>query len=135
MDLLELRNKLDGIDSEIVRLYEERMEVCGKVADYKIQTGKKVFDNSLQNLKSTLGNKKIVSLSLAKPFKEEKIGNAFDGISVIPGNNSHEISLEVDLDKQEIREFLGSLNGVVDFMDISIKELPMETIITRIYSE
>ena len=44
MDLLELRNKLDGIDSEIVRLYEERMEVCGKVADYKIQTGKKVFD-------------------------------------------------------------------------------------------
>ncbi|MBQ8327684.1 MAG: prephenate dehydratase [Lachnospiraceae bacterium] len=44
MDLLELRNKLDEIDSEIVRLYEERMEVCGKVADYKIQTGKKVFD-------------------------------------------------------------------------------------------
>lgn len=100
-----------------------------------INHGKKVFDNSLQNLKSTLGNKKIVSLSLAKPFKEEKIGNAFDGISVIPGNNSHEISLEVDLDKQEIREFLGSLNGVVDFKDISIKELPMETIITRIYSE
>lgn len=27
MDLLELRDKIDEIDSEIVRLYEERMEV------------------------------------------------------------------------------------------------------------
>lgn len=100
-----------------------------------INHGKKVFDDSLQNLKSTLGNKKIVNLSLAKAFDEEKLRNALGEIPVIPGSNSHEISLEVDLDKQNIRDFLGSLNGVVDFKDISIKELPMETIITRIYSE
>ena len=44
MDLLELRDQIDVIDKEIVRLYEERMEVCKSVAQYKIETGKQVFD-------------------------------------------------------------------------------------------
>lgn len=44
MDLIELRDKLDVIDAQIVDLYEQRMELCGQVAEYKIQTGKKVFD-------------------------------------------------------------------------------------------
>lgn len=44
MDLQEIRGKLDDIDSQIVELYEKRMELCGKVAEYKIETGKKVFD-------------------------------------------------------------------------------------------
>ncbi len=44
LDLLECRNKLDVIDREIVRLYEERMKVCGDVAEYKIATGKAVYD-------------------------------------------------------------------------------------------
>ena len=57
------------------------------------------------------------------------------GVNVIQGNNAHEISLEVDMDKQGIKEFLNSLNESVSFTDISIKELPMELIIKRIYSE
>ena len=32
------------IDKEIVRLFEERMSVCGDVAEYKIGTGKAVYD-------------------------------------------------------------------------------------------
>lgn len=44
IDLQELRMQLDGIDSQIVQLYEERMEICRQVAAYKINTGKKVFD-------------------------------------------------------------------------------------------
>ncbi len=44
MDLLELRGKLDEIDERIVALYEERMEISSQVADYKIETGKKVLD-------------------------------------------------------------------------------------------
>ena len=51
MDLLELRDKLDQIDEQIVRLYEERMEVCSQVADYKIETGKKVLDKSREEEK------------------------------------------------------------------------------------
>ena len=44
MDLLDLRNKLDKLDAQIVELYEDRMELCKQVAEYKISTGKKVFD-------------------------------------------------------------------------------------------
>ena len=44
MDLLECRNKLDVIDKQIVKLFEERMHICGKVAETKIATGKAVYD-------------------------------------------------------------------------------------------
>lgn len=44
MDLLELRDQIDEIDSRIVELYEKRMDVCKQVAEYKISTGKRVFD-------------------------------------------------------------------------------------------
>ncbi|MCM1214676.1 MAG: prephenate dehydratase [Lachnospiraceae bacterium] len=44
MDLLELRDQLDGIDQQIVELYERRMDICKQVAEYKIEVGKKVFD-------------------------------------------------------------------------------------------
>lgn len=44
MDLSELRAQIDEIDEQIVRLYERRMDISSQVADYKIETGKKVFD-------------------------------------------------------------------------------------------
>ena len=96
-----------------------------------INHGKKVFDDSLQSLKSTLGNKKIITLSLNAPYTGETLG----GTKVIRGDNPYEISLEADLDKQGIRDLLNNLNEMVNFADISIKELPMDMIITRIYNE
>lgn len=44
MDLLKLREQIDVIDRQIVSLYEQRMDICSQVAEYKIETGKKVFD-------------------------------------------------------------------------------------------
>ena len=44
MDLLECRNKLDVIDKQIVKLFEERMDICGKVAETKIASGNAVYD-------------------------------------------------------------------------------------------
>ena len=57
VDLLELREQIDRIDKEIVHLFEERMEICKKVAEYKIANGKKVLDREreLEKLK-VLGN-------------------------------------------------------------------------------
>ena len=51
MDLLQLRDKLDIIDAQIVELYEKRMDICAQVAEYKITTGKKVFDKQRENEK------------------------------------------------------------------------------------
>lgn len=44
MDLLEIRGQLDGIDNSIEKLFEERMRLCGEVAEFKIETGKAVYD-------------------------------------------------------------------------------------------
>lgn len=44
MDLQEIRRQLDGIDAQIVSLYQQRMRLCAEVAEYKMQTGKPVFD-------------------------------------------------------------------------------------------
>lgn len=43
-DLLVLRDEIDKIDKQMVELFEKRMEICGEVAKYKINTGKKVLD-------------------------------------------------------------------------------------------
>lgn len=43
-DLQESRKEIDSIDSEIVSLFERRMEVCKDVAEYKLRTGKAVLD-------------------------------------------------------------------------------------------
>jgi len=51
IDLQELRKQLDGIDGQIVKLYEERMEVCKQVAEYKLGTGKPVFDKQREQEK------------------------------------------------------------------------------------
>ncbi|MGN0350468.1 MAG: prephenate dehydratase [Roseburia sp.] len=54
-DLLELRDEIDEIDRQIVTLYEDRMKISEQVAEYKISTGKKVFDKERENEKlSTL---------------------------------------------------------------------------------
>ena len=43
-DLLDIRNEIDGIDRQIVELFENRMVLTTQVAEYKISTGKAVFD-------------------------------------------------------------------------------------------
>ena len=41
----------DKIDNEIAELYEKRMEVCRKVGEYKVKSGKKVFDRQREKEK------------------------------------------------------------------------------------
>lgn len=49
--LLELRNKIDGIDREIIRLFEERMAAAEDVAGYKRGVGKAVLDRTREREK------------------------------------------------------------------------------------
>lgn len=51
MDLTQLRQQIDSIDEQIVKLYEERMDICSQVAQFKIETGKKVFDKAREEEK------------------------------------------------------------------------------------
>ena len=43
-DLLAIRDQIDQVDNEITALYLKRMQLTSEVAEYKIQTWKKVFE-------------------------------------------------------------------------------------------
>lgn len=51
MDLLAIRDQLDEIDTSIINLFEQRMQLCGDVARFKIETGKAVFDSEREHQK------------------------------------------------------------------------------------
>jgi len=70
MDLNTLRENLDEIDPKIVELFEERMDICDKVADYKIATGKKVFDSAREKEKIE-SVKKLANSDFNKTCVEE----------------------------------------------------------------
>lgn len=73
-DLLELRDKLDVIDKQIVDLFQRRMEICGEVAEYKIGTGKKVFDRERERSKietlTSLSDNEFNKLCIAELFQQ-----------------------------------------------------------------
>lgn len=63
LDLLEIRQQIDGIDRQLVDLYEKRIKLCEDVAAYKIETGKKVLDpqrekEKLEALSQLVANEK-----------------------------------------------------------------------------
>ncbi len=51
IDLIESREKIDAIDRQIVELFEERMHIARDVAEYKLSTGKPVFDKEREKQK------------------------------------------------------------------------------------
>ena len=64
MDLTELRQKIDNIDDDLVRLFEQRMEVSGEIARYKLVHNLPVYDPVREQ-------KKLQDISL-KVKKENK---------------------------------------------------------------
>ena len=75
MDLNELRGRIDSIDEQIIRRYEERMDVCRQVAEYKIETGKKVYDRVREEEK--LAKARAMAHS---DFTAQGIGELFEQI-------------------------------------------------------
>ena len=74
-DLLELRDEIDQIDSQIVDLYERRMAISEEVAEYKSAVGKKVFDKQREVSKlETLSRKGTT------PFLKHGIRELFEQI-------------------------------------------------------
>ena len=104
-----------------------------------INNGEKVFDNTIQDLRKNLGNKKIVELTLTKNIDLKKDGEEYKlgikGTKIISGGKGLNMTLEVDIDIMPISNFITRLSEICEFSDISIKELPMEKIITHIYRE
>ncbi len=94
-----------------------------------INHGEKVFDDSIQNLRKVLGAKKIVHLTLLHPI--ESLDTR--GAEIVERESELNITVSVDLEVITITDFIAELSEKCSFSDISIKEMPMETIITHIY--
>jgi ABC-2 type transport system ATP-binding protein len=99
-----------------------------------INHGVKVFDDTLQKLQLNLGEKKIVELVLEQPFNEGATGFSHN-VRLLEQKSPLEITLEVDTSKTAIGDFIENLSRRISFSDISVKELPMEEIITQIYKD
>lgn len=50
-ELMQYRNKIDEIDREIVKLFEQRMDISQEVARFKIENGKNVLDKGREQYK------------------------------------------------------------------------------------
>lgn len=89
--LEEQRNKIDKIDNQIVKLFEERMNTVVEIAKIKKENNMQIFDSSRENLviekvKSYLENKEIEEylkefylelMKISKKYQKEIIDKDF----------------------------------------------------------
>lgn len=72
LDLTKIRNSIDAVDDKILKLFLERMDLCGKVAEYKKETSKAVLDNEREKAiisRLTSGLNDLDSNSVALLYK------------------------------------------------------------------
>jgi len=95
-DLIKLRESIDQIDKEIVKLYTQRMGISEKVAEYKIATGKKVFDKERENSKLDTLSKLAVD-----DFMEHGIRELFEQIMSTSRKKQYQLMTEHGIVEKE----------------------------------
>lgn len=99
IDLAKSRESIDRIDKQIVDLFEERMKVAGDVAEYKKNTGKKVFDPEREAQKlDTLG------AMATTEFNERAIQELFSQIMSISRKYQYSLLTEQNEKFEELSE-------------------------------
>lgn len=69
-DLKDIRVEIDAIDRQIVELFEQRMALTSQVAEYKIATGKAVFDAAREEEKLNAAASMVHSSENAEAVRE-----------------------------------------------------------------
>ncbi|SHJ82841.1 chorismate mutase [Anaerocolumna jejuensis DSM 15929] len=129
IDLQDSRDEIDKVDKEIVRLFEHRMKLAKDVAEYKIQTGKKVYDKEreeakIASLKALAGNDfnrhgieelfiQIMSMSRKMQYSlinEKDMGIPFEEIDALPVDSATKVvwfGVEGSYTEQAFKEYFG----------------------------
>ncbi len=68
--LEELRRRLDMTDGQIIELFQKRMDICAEVGEYKLASGRKVFDKEREQEKLDAVAKHAKNDFYAKGLKE-----------------------------------------------------------------
>jgi ABC-2 type transport system ATP-binding protein len=93
-----------------------------------INNGRVVLDDSMENLKYHYLNKKIVEVKM-----REKVNlDDEDGITILK-DKGYNLKLEVDITKKSVADALKLLNPD-NIVDINISNIPLEDIISYIYT-
>ncbi|WP_425955608.1 ABC transporter ATP-binding protein [Xylanimonas sp. McL0601] len=108
------------------------LEDVERLAEHVVIIGgaTKVFDGSLPDLRRSLGETKIVELTLARPASEADL----EGLCVVGRRSDREMTIEIDISLMGPAELFATLSRRLEIKDISIRELPMERVITEIYT-
>ena len=87
LDLNVIREQIDGIDKQLVDLFEQRMKLTKEVAEYKIQTGKKflIHRENVRRLKllQSLLKMRLMSMPLMTYFHRLWLIQEKDSISFL----------------------------------------------------
>ncbi len=109
LDLQEIREKLDRLDHEIVSLFEERMKVVCDVAEFKITTGKQVYDGEREQQKI-----EDVTGMVEDEFRKQAVRELFTQMMTISRRQQYRLLAEHGLTVQS------------DFQPV--KSLPMDQV-------
>ena len=74
MDLKDYREKIDSIDEQLVKLFSERMEIAGQIAQYKKENNKPILDVTREREKL---------LAVSDMTSEEMRAYSIEGFSMI----------------------------------------------------
>lgn len=86
MDLAQLRRQLDEIDSKMVELFEDRMELCRQVGEDKLKTGKRILDKEREKQKI-----QAVSALAHNDFNKTGISELFEQMMAISRKLQYQI--------------------------------------------
>lgn len=89
LDLEQLRKQLDDIDRQMVALYENRMELCRQVGEYKWETGKRILDKEREKQKI-----QTVSALAHNEFNRTGISELFEQIMAMSRKLQYQIITE-----------------------------------------
>ena len=115
-DLSEIREEIDDIDSKIVELFENRLDLVTQVAEYKIANGKPVLDKKREAEKL----QRLVQLA-ESDFSGKSIHELFEQIMAICRKRQYQLMARqgrVEETDFEVRESLDLSNAKVVYQGV-----------------
>ncbi len=106
---------------------EDVEQLAGRVI--VVNHGEIVFDNTMDRLRTHLGEKKAVHVTTRNPLPSLNK----PGILIRKQNSDRDAEFELDLSKLKLNEFIKKLNEESVISDMSIESLEIETIIKDLY--
>lgn len=95
-----------------------------------INHGEIVFDNTLQELRGRLGEKKAAKVTTEAPLPDYTI----PGVALLKRLNENEAELEIDTGILPLKQFIRQFNETYGIRDMSIEALPIDSVMKELYS-